>query len=143
LKSVMKVKGITFGLPWMKLSVQHKAFEAKICLGVLLQLPLLSLTRPMLGLGNVQQIQQLRVFVKKMKVIIKMMFVLQLIHLYKLKLWMRRDLNPVDELLLLMVMHFNCMKICCCRAELVSLYSVFTVFCLKDNSFHHCLLNNA
>jgi hypothetical protein len=56
LKSLMKVKGIIFSLPWMKQSVQHKPSEAKIFLGVLLQLSLRSLTGPMLGLGNMQEI---------------------------------------------------------------------------------------
>jgi hypothetical protein len=80
-----------------------------------------------------KEMQQLRILVKNMKVIIKMMSVLQLIHLYKLKLWVRMDLNLIDGPLLLMVMHFNCMKICCCRAELVSLY--FLSFAYLDNSF--------
>jgi hypothetical protein len=61
--------------------VHRKASKTEICLGVLLQLPLLSLTGPMLGLGNIQEMQQLRILVKNMKVIIKMMSALQLIHL--------------------------------------------------------------
>jgi hypothetical protein len=115
LKSLMK--GITFGLPWMKQSVQHKPSEAKISLAVLLQLALHSLTGPMLGLGNVQEMQQLRILVKKKKVIIKMMLasVLQVI-IKNMKLKMRRDLNLMDRLLLLILMDFNCMKICCCRS---------------------------
>jgi hypothetical protein len=72
----MKVKGIIFGLPWMKQSVQHKPSEAEIFLRVLLQLSLRSLTGPMLGLGNMQKMQQLRILVKKKKVIIKMMYIL-------------------------------------------------------------------
>jgi hypothetical protein len=60
----------------MKQSVQHKPSEAEIFLGVLLQLSLRSLTGPMLGLGNMQKMQQLRILVKKKKVIIKMMSIL-------------------------------------------------------------------
>jgi hypothetical protein len=58
------MKGITFGLPWMKQLVQHKPSEAKISLRVLLQLPLRNIAGPMLGLGNVQEMQELRILVK-------------------------------------------------------------------------------
>jgi hypothetical protein len=62
----------------MMLSVQLRAFGDRICLGVLVQvvvmvlLPLLKFNIHMSGLGNVKEMQQLLVFLKKMRMINKM-----------------------------------------------------------------------
>jgi hypothetical protein len=120
LKSLIKVMVIAFGLSWMKLSVQHRASEAEISLG-LLQLPVMMLH---------QEMQQLKIFVKKMTVIIKMMSKLLLISHYKLihqDQLRRMNLNQVQGQLLVMVMHFIWMKICCYRS-IVSPYFLFCLF---------------
>jgi hypothetical protein len=94
----------TFGLPWMKLSMQRRASEAEICLGVLLQLPvmllylvlihLLSITGHISGLEeSVQEMQRLKMIVK-MTVINKMMSKLLLIKIdhYNMNQLMRMNM---------------------------------------------------
>jgi hypothetical protein len=80
LSSLKKV--MMFGLLLMKLWVQRKVSGAAIFLGLLLLLvPLLSL-KGMLGQGNVQEMQLLKILVTKMTVInkkiLKKMILLQL-----------------------------------------------------------------
>jgi hypothetical protein len=138
LKSLIKVMVIAFDLPWMKLLVQRRVFEAEICLGLLqlaimllqLLLPLLTITGPMLGLESIQEMQQLKIFVKKMTVIIKTVSKLLLISHYKLihqDQLRRMNLNQVEGQLLVMVIHFIWMKICCYRS-VVSPYFLFCLF---------------
>jgi hypothetical protein len=92
-----------FGLPLMKLWVQYKVSGAAIFLGLLqlllLLVPLLSL-KCMLGQGNVQEMQLLKILVTKMTVtnkkILKKMILLQL-------KWTRMNLNQLKQNLLVVL----------------------------------------
>jgi hypothetical protein len=138
----LHVMVITFGLPWMKLSVQRRVSGAKICLGVLLQLPvmllylvllpLLSITGHISGLEEtVQEMQQLKMIVK-MTVINKMMSKLMLIKInhYNMNQLMRMNLYQLKRKLLVMVKHFIWMKIRCYRLRASKLVFPISVFCL-------------
>jgi hypothetical protein len=95
LRSLKKV--MMFGLPLMKLWVQHKVSGAAIFLGLLQQLllvPLLSL-KCMLGQENVQEMQLLKILVMKMTVINKKI-------LLQLK-WTRMNLNQLKQNLLMVL----------------------------------------
>jgi hypothetical protein len=95
LRSLKKV--MMFGLPLMKLWVQHKVSGAAIFLGLLQQLllvPLLSL-KCMLGQENVQERQLLKILVMKMTMINKKI-------LLQLK-WTRMNLNQLKQNLLMVL----------------------------------------
>jgi hypothetical protein len=80
---------------------------------MLLVLALLNLNRRMSGLGSIPEIQQLLILVKKTSVIGKMNNHYKLNHHEQ----MRRDLNRVEGMLLVLVMliNFILMKIYCFR----------------------------
>jgi hypothetical protein len=102
LRSLKKV--MMFGLPLMKLWLQHKVSGAAILLELLQQVllllvPLLSL-KCMLGQGSVQEMQVLKILVMKMTVINKK--ILKKIILLQLK-WTRMNLNQLKQNLLVVL----------------------------------------
>jgi hypothetical protein len=110
---------LIFGQPSMMLSMQRRASETRICLGVLLQvvvmllLPLLKFNIHMPELENIPKMQELLIFLKKMRMVSKMN---TLTSQYKLNQHkqMRIDLNQVEGKLLVMLINFIWM-ICCFR----------------------------
>jgi hypothetical protein len=114
---------LIFGQPSMMLSVQRRASEAGICLGMLL-LPLLKFNINMLRLGDVLEMHQLLIFLKKKTMISKKN---TLTSQYKLKQHkqMRRDLNQVERKLLVMLISFIWMKICYFRLVCSFVFSIY------------------